>query len=62
MISITVYDGAQSIGGNKIYVGESSKEIFIPRSINKNYSNLHNLARLKLFHHLLNHKFYRFLY
>jgi ribonuclease J len=29
MTSITVYDGAESIGGNKIYVGESGKGVFL---------------------------------
>jgi ribonuclease J len=29
MTSITVYDGAESIGGNKIYVGEGSRGVFL---------------------------------
>ena len=29
MVSLTVYDGANGIGGNKIYVGENDKGVFL---------------------------------
>ena len=29
MVSLTVYDGANGIGGNKIYLGENDKGVFL---------------------------------
>ena len=43
MVSITVYDGAYGIGGNKLYIGEKGNGIFL--DFGKNFGNMVSSAK-----------------